>query len=452
LLRDFDAFYCAGNALAERADPYRAEPLGACERAPKAALFAPGRPGLAAPAPLPAYALAPFVVLSRLPFALAAALWTLLLLASVVIAIVAMQRATGAGWPGLVAAFALGDGYSSLALGQVAPVAVAAIALATLYAERRRDAAAAVAAAFATIEPHVGVPACLALFLWKPAARVPLALAGLICVVLSLVLAGPDVVREYIHAVVPAHALSELANEKQLSLAYLLHRLGAGDANALLAGSLSYAAMLALGVAGGGLLARRFAMPGLVVALPPALVLVGGPFVHIAQIPAALPAAILLGLRVPRARPLLAASSALLAVPWVQFSTLGTLFGLLAAFAVALVLYDLFDAPPLVAMLSGVATLAYVAVLLGLVVTPVANPDPLLVAHYDPRALAEASWTLYVQLVATSNLAAFDLARLPTIVGLLALLAAVVRFLAASGASFAPGGKGSESGARIALS
>ena len=399
---------------------------------------------------MPPYALAPFVVLSRLPFALAAALWTLVLLASVVVAIVAMQRATGAAWPGLIAAFALGDGYSSLALGQVAPVAVAAIALATLFAERRRDVAAALAAAVATIEPHVGVPACLALFVWKPAARVPLVLAGLVCAGLSLVLAGQAGALEYVRAVVPAHALSELANEKQLSLAYLLHRLGAGDANALLAGSLSYAAMLALGVAGGGILAKRFASPGLVAALPPALVLVGGPFVHMAQIPAALPAAILLGLRVPRVRPLLAAATALIAIPWVQFSTLGTLFGLLAAFAVALLLYDLFDASPLAAIVSAVATLAYVALLLGLVVMPVADPDAVLVMHYDPHALAEASWELYVQLVATSNLAAFDLARLPTIVGLLALVVAVARLLAFPGESFAPGGKGWGSAARIA--
>src|ERR1700686_3270147 len=74
LMRDFNAFYCAGAALGQGADPYRAEPLGSCERGPRPAWLNRGIPNLAAPAPLPPYALAPFTTLARLPYEWAAAI------------------------------------------------------------------------------------------------------------------------------------------------------------------------------------------------------------------------------------------------------------------------------------------------------------------------------------------------------------------------------------------
>src|ERR1700690_1006699 len=73
---DFRAFYCAGAAIAGGADPYRIEPLLACEPAPPATAGTPTSRGVAVPAPLPPYALLPFVPLSRLPFTLAALLFT----------------------------------------------------------------------------------------------------------------------------------------------------------------------------------------------------------------------------------------------------------------------------------------------------------------------------------------------------------------------------------------
>jgi hypothetical protein len=455
LLRDFNAFYCAGAAVAHGTDPYRAEPLGSCERAPQPEPLSTGRAGLAVPAPLPPYALAPFSLLARLPYPLAAFLWALVLVASVGIAIAAMRRASGLPLAGLVATFALGDGYAAVALGQIAPLAIAALALAALFAQERRDAAAGWAAAAAMLEPHVGLPACVALFVWRRGARIPLALAGLFCVGLSLWLTGPAIALEYGRSVVPAHALSELTNEKQFSLSYALHRLGVADAMALRLGTLSYLATLALGCAIAAPLATRLRSPGLIAALPPTLVLVGGPFSHIAQVAAALPAALLLDARLPALRRALVPILIALAIPWVQFTTLGTAFGILAGVAAAAIATSFAETRPLESGAIAVGAIAFVGVLLWLVQTPVPSPDALLVASYDPHALAETSWQLYVQTVGNANLAAYDLARAPTLAGLLGLGSLALWLVARPAApeaarTFAPGGNVTNVAGRMA--
>jgi hypothetical protein len=447
-LRDFNAFYCAGSAVDAGADPYLAEPLGSCERLPQPPPLATGRAGLAVPAPLPPYTLLPFALLARLPYPVAAALWCIALLAAVAIAVAAMRRATGLPLIALIAAFALGDGYASISLGQLAPLAVAGLALATMFAQERRDAAAGWAAAFAMLEPHVGLPACVALFVWKSGSRLPLALSAFVLTGASLWLVGPATALEYGRNVVPAHALSELANEKQFSLSYLAHRLGAGDELALRLGTLSYLAALALGCTIAAPLAQRLRSPGMIAALPPALALVGGPFLHIAQMPAALPCALLLHARVPALRRALAAILILLAIPWVQFTTLGTAFGLLAAVAAAVLGRTLGGMRAVGIGVLTLVVIGFVASLLGLVQAPVPDPDSLLAANYDPHALAETSWGLYVRTVAHANLLAFDLARVPTLASLLALAWFAIRLaarpsIAVPAATFAPGGNGS---------
>jgi hypothetical protein len=421
VLRDFNAFYCAGSALAQGADPYLAEPLGSCERIAQPAPLGTGRAALAVPAPLPPYVLGLFALLAHLPYPVAALVWCAVLLAALGIAVAAMQRATGLPLAAVLAAFVLGDGYASISLGQLAPIAVAGLALATMFAAERRDAAASFAAAAAMIEPHIGLPGCVALFVWKSGARLPLVLAAVLLLGLSLWLTGPAIALEYARSVVPAHAISELANEKQFSLSYLAHRLGAGDELALRLGTLSYLVALALGCALAGPLAARLRAPGLIPAFPSALALVGGPFLHIAQIPAALPCALVLSAVVPQLRRSLAVVIVLLAIPWVQFTTLGSAFGVFAGVVVAVLSRTLGGASALRSAAAGLLAIAYVAILLALVQTPVPNPDALLAASYDPHALAESSWGLYVRTVGQANLLAFDLARVPTLAGLLGL-------------------------------
>ena len=75
LMGDFRAFYCAGAAVAQHANPYLEEPLRSCEQnagPPAEPAFL--RP-VALPAPLPPYALALFVPFARLPFPAAALLY-----------------------------------------------------------------------------------------------------------------------------------------------------------------------------------------------------------------------------------------------------------------------------------------------------------------------------------------------------------------------------------------
>jgi hypothetical protein len=417
VLRDFDAFYCAGASIDRGVDPYRAEPLGTCERAPRPAGFARGTPWLAVPAPLPPYALAPFALLARLPYLWAGALWSLLLVGCTGLTIGAMRRLTALPVSGLIAAFALGGAYAALTLGQIAPVATAGVALAALFLSQGRDRAAALAAAVAMIEPHVGLPLALALFLWRPKTRLPLLLAGAACFALSLVLVGVPVALEYVNAVLPAHALSEIANEKQLSLTYLLHRAGVGDALALRAGELWYAAMLVLGLAVAGTMRKR--SPALVAALPVAFTLFGGAFVHVVQIAAALPAALLLlsNARGTARNALLFAVLAL-AIPWLQFVSLGTVFCLLAPIAGGVLLASLGDPRPWMIATGVLAPLGALSALWSLVVTRIPSAVPALHAAYDPHALAEVSWTIYVSMVAASDAVAFDLAKLPTLLGL----------------------------------
>src|SRR6202030_2260972 len=157
----------------------------ACERAPRAAWLNRGIPNLAAPAPLPPYALAPFRVLAYLPYEAAALAWGLIVLAAFGLTIWALRSVTHLPLIGLIAAFALVDGLAGWTLGQVAPLAVAAIALAVYFTGAGRYRAAAVAVAFAMIEPHVALPAALALFAWRPQTRLPLVTAGAACLTLS---------------------------------------------------------------------------------------------------------------------------------------------------------------------------------------------------------------------------------------------------------------------------
>ncbi|MGP6159941.1 MAG: glycosyltransferase 87 family protein [Vulcanimicrobiaceae bacterium] len=422
VLRDFDAFYCAGASIDRGADPYLAEPLGTCERAPRPAAFAQGTPWLAVPAPLPPYALAPFALLARLPYLWAGGIWSLFLLLCTGVTVLAMRRLTALPLPGLIAAFALGGTYAALALGQVAPVATAGIALAALFLSQGRDRMAALAATAAMIEPHVGLPLGLALFLWRPRTRLTLLAAGAACCALSLALVRVPVALEYVRAVLPAHALSEVANEKQLSLTYLLHQAGAGDALALHAGELWYAAMLAIGLLVAGAVRKR--SPALLAALPAAFTLLGGAFVHVVQIAAALPAALLLlGCARGTTRNALLFALLALAIPWVQFASLGTLFCLLAPIAGGVLFASFAGARPSLIATGVLAPLGVLSALWALVGTPAPSAVAALHAAYDPHALAEASWTLYVKTVAATDVGAFDLAKLPTWFGLALIVA-----------------------------
>jgi len=264
-----------------------------------------------------------------------------------------------------------------------------------------------------------------------------------VCAGASLATGGLRTSLEYLRAVVPAHALSEIANEKQFSLTYALHRLGFPDAAALHVGEFSYLVMTLAGIVVAGAIAKRTSAAAIVV-IPPAFAVIGGPFVHIIQIAAALPAALFLfAAGSPRTRRTLGLAIVALAIPWIQFANLGTIFVLFAAVAAAILTNVFVDERPLAAALAASASVAFLAILIAVTSPNVPDAVPVLVAHYDPHALAEASWTLYVRTIGNANALVFDLAKIPTVAALLALACAtLVEAFGTVGTTLAIGGNG----------
>jgi len=430
LMRDFNAFYCAGKTIAQHADPYRNEPLGACERSePRPDFLESGPASLAVPAPLPGYALAPFALLALLPYGLAAGVWTCMLLASFALTIHWLRALTTLPLYAIVASLALSDGYVGVTLGQIAPLAIAAAVGAAYAIARKKTLLAACAGATAMLEPHIGLPACIALAAFRPRTIAPLALLGTLCAWLSLALLGAQENIEYFTSVIGSHALSETLNVKQLSLTTLLAHAGFPALLAVRIGTLWYAAMILAGIAIGRRTARRLERPALAVLLPVAFAMIGGPFVHIAQIAAVLPAALLLADAPPKSK-IAAISIMLLAVPWPQFATLGTSFPIFAALTAGTLAFYLLPATPTWRIMPPLLTLVLTQMPTQLL-TPIADPSARLRVLYDPHALAQTSWSAYVALVGTQNNAAYDLARIPTLLGLVSFLYAVCRIMQA---------------------
>ena len=145
--------------------------------------------------------------------------------------------------------------------------------------ERDRPAVAGLAAAASCIEPHMGLPACLALFVWAPRTRVSLAASAFVLGALAIAAGGVAGVARYFTQVLPVHQLSEIGDPIQYSLTWLLHAVDYG-----------------LTVVASVLLARRvcrqFDSHVPLVLFPPAVAMLGGPFVHVFEIVGALPFAL----------------------------------------------------------------------------------------------------------------------------------------------------------------
>ncbi len=388
----FLAFDCGGKIAAAGGNPYRLQPLLACEQAAPRGVYPPG---IVEPAPLPGYALAFFSLFRWFDFSTAAFCWTTLSLMAIVVATWALARATGLPWYPIAAALAPNAAFFNLVSGELAPICIAALSLSALLLARRRYVGAALAAAVTMIEPHVGLAACLALFLFAPKTRLTLVLAGLACGAASIAAVGLTGTAEYFQAVLPAHARSELLANDQFSLTWVLHELGVPAEAALRAGSISYAVMLVLGL----VLARPWAAalrsPELIVTLPPAAVLIGGVFIHGVQMPIALPAALFLAARCrPSDRPLAFAGVALIAIPWEAVGGGRLIAALSLAVLLTFALDGRFGRPWPRRLATAAAGTILVAFLASHAppAQAVSVPSPL----KDPNAPASANWQQYV--------------------------------------------------------
>jgi hypothetical protein len=419
---DARAYYCAATALRQGKNPYEAASLHDCERDTPAPYYRPPQ-RVTVPAPYPPYALAIFAPLTVLPFAEAMNAWWMLLALAIAVAAYALAAVTRAQFRIAWAALALAAGLTTFSAGNVLPIALAALIFAALAVVRKSYVWAAVAATVAMVEPHIALPAVIALLLAAPAVRLPLGIGVALLGVLSLIAAGFAMTLQYFTAVIPAHALAEISRDNQYSLSTVLAAIGFSDTSAAIGGTLSYAIATAGGVIVGLRLAQRYAEPAAIVLIPPAFSLLGGSFVHTAEIAAAVPAAVLLVTRERARAPWLLAALVLLAVPWMMATSVTLLLAPLVP--VAYLLYA-FGGRDRTLALAG--TVVAYAIVIGLFSAAAGAPHVAALPHpyapIDPR-LAEASWRDYVLGNSTNN-AAMWLLRLPTWLGLLAFVGSAV--------------------------
>jgi hypothetical protein len=309
--QSFKAFYCAGTAVRERADPYRVEPLRSCERRFEPTPIANG---YVEPAPLPGYVLAFFALLSLLPPKAAATAFALLLAAAAAGAARALAAIVPApSWAVLLAFVPLT--LLNVAYGELPPLATLAICAAGYLLVKERFSAAGVAVALALIQPNVGLPAALAVLLFVPRARVAIVATGAALAALSFVALGFAANVEYLARVLPLIANAEIVASDQYSLSHLLYMLGVSTGSALLAGKIWFACAAAAGI----VLAGRSSRRELLALLPPAAVTLFGIYLHDIQVLIAIPAALALAARVRGAAGAVATACAiLLVVVWTQ--------------------------------------------------------------------------------------------------------------------------------------
>jgi hypothetical protein len=306
---DFNAFYCAARALPTGADPYRYEPLRTCE----SRNVQPLTPRFVVPAPLPPYALALFAPLAQLSYRQATLAWSFILVAAAVVTVWAIVALTGL--PMLVVGVCVLSAvlFQALNWGGLTPLPIALLCASAVAVVRSRWTSAAVLLGLACIEPHVALPSILASFVLVPPMRGRLLLVVGAIAVVSLAAGGVALNYEYLTAVLPAQALSEIGYSAQYGLSPVLHAIGYTDRAALLMGSVQYAAFALAGL----WLARRMrhALPEALILAPMVLAVAGGTYVHLVQVAgASLPLAFVVA---ARSRWTLAwVGVALLAIPW----------------------------------------------------------------------------------------------------------------------------------------
>ncbi|MGA2760460.1 MAG: glycosyltransferase family 87 protein [Candidatus Cybelea sp.] len=424
-LGDFRAFYCAARVASQGANPYRTEPLSACERSILPAAFYQKHPGVTIPAPLPGYAIAALIPFSLLPFGVAATLWVALLLLAWFACVATLTRFAGITWEMSLATFALSLGALSLPFGEVVPLAVGCTCVAAYAAWSGRWRLAAIFAAGAMIEPHLGLPVCLGLAIWAPPTRWLLAVCFVALAALSFGFLGPSVNLEYFSSVLPAHALSEVTRDTQYSLSAILAAIGMAPGAALRAGALWYLAMLLGGIFVGGKLAKETRNPAFIVCVPPAFAVFGGSFIHITQIAAAVPAATLLACSAQaRYRNASIVALLLLTIPWGWVVSPALI---VAPFVPAAYLaWRFWEKNTRVVLLTGLAAAVMVFGLQHLYTLSGPHFGMQGIAPaIDPR-LPEASWSGYSRAGSAGSLAAWAV-RIPTWAGLALLVAMLVQ-------------------------
>ncbi len=417
---DFRAFRCGAAVLLEGGNPYAAQPMYACESSRGAPLVYRASGGVAVPDPLPGYAIVAFVPFAVLPLSLAIALWSGLLLLATAFAVSALGS-LGVARARSLAVLACGIALTSIPFGEVVPVVLAATCGCALALARRRPSASVAWAALASLEPHAGAPLMLALIAYRPTRWRALLAAASLALLHAIALRASALA--YFTEVLPQHARAELLRSSQYSLSWIAASLGAPEGVALALGAASYAVAALAGVAVAFLLARHMRMPAMLALVPPAFALAGGTFVHLAQVPLALPFGLVLIARARgSARAVAFAGLVALALPWYAFVQ--------TPWFVALVL----PASVLIALTLGADAVR--ASIVGIACTALACTLALVAAHDVHTALApppldpfyaQYAWGRWIAEHDASRSLGVWCAKLPTWAGLAAI--AVASFL-----------------------
>ena len=297
---DFGAFYCGARVAVHGEDPYRLAPLKACE---VRNVYAPGGVRYETvgidPAPFPPYFFAILAPLVSLPYETAGILWHLASIGACAIAVWALATLLRLPWWAVAPPIVLAVFKPNFAFGQLAPFVFCLLAVAALLLERGKAVPAAFVAALTMLEPHVALPPLLALFLWRRAARLPLAFAALVALGLSFVWHGTRLWSEYLRDVLPVHAVAEAPVVIQLSASWLLRFFGVDERVATQLGFIQYVVVCGAAVVLAGNVASRLKAPSALIFFPTAAAVSGGSFIHYGQVSIALLFAYLLAVRGP---------------------------------------------------------------------------------------------------------------------------------------------------------
>jgi hypothetical protein len=426
-LYDFGDFYCAGSALDRGADPYRYEPLHTCEhRVNTGSPYTVDRKRVI-PAPLPPYDFPPFALAARLSVSAARIVDATLIVLALTAAVAGLALIS---IPLDVAALALllPAGYVLLAAGQVVPFAFVALVFCGVALARGRMPLAGLLAALTLIEPHLGLPVCAAMLAWVPRCRIALAATTFALIGIGLLMVGSAATIEYVRAVLPAQGAAETGYAYQYSLTYALRTLATPAWAALLAGEISYGIVLLLGVWLGGRTARSLQRPELVAYLPAAGAIIAGAYVHMVDLPFAIPAALVFATTLQgRPRAIAVAALILLAIPWIPVWISKKLF-----------LATLFVVATLLARLRAGLTFSFAVfavVAASIYLLELAPPAPLIattIGIFTSDDLAQRAWAASVASLGTPSLTWFAV-KIPTWAALGGVLAAAAGALRAQG-------------------
>lgn len=423
---DLRAFYCGGQTVLARHDPYRTEPLRSCEnREIRAAGMSPFA-GLALPAPLPAFALVPFAALGLLAFPLASTLYLLLLVAAMAATAILLTRIARFSFGVTIAALLLSDGLITILNGQVFPFAMLALCASAFELTRGNPVRSGVYAALASIEPHVALPALLSLAWSVRGTRVPIAISLALLGALAIVAVGFQTNVEYLTQVLPAHARSESTAGGQYSLTSLLYHAGVARERAIRIGDAQYALMCVLGIYVARRVAVRYDAPELYALVPPAFALLGGPFIHLTQMAAAVPALLALANRIPARRTAFGIALLLVAIPWQDIVEDDTYVALGSIAVIAsLVAFGFWKNQFRLATALVVATIALGGFerALRLEYPPLhVNPTAAIDAVARPDGLAEATWEAFVSTTQGGDPGRYLAVRMPTWIAIVMLV------------------------------